>query len=164
MSEHDEMVLAERAVQRLADNMDAAKLRLDRARAEAAQCLSDPGSVLPQVLQDALLDERRSKATYDEATAKYRAESDALEKRRVELVDRRADEQRKASKAAYEKALGAYRVKCDELIPMALEVRRLGRAAGVFMPHSSPGDLLFDTDSDLFVAGHPLPIWRHGSL
>lgn len=164
LSEGDELRLAEQAVQRLLDDMAAAKLKLDRSAADADRCVADPGKVLPQELHSALLARSEALAAYDTASTRYQSALGELEKRCTEITERRVQEDAKARKEAYEKALSDYRVQCMALIKPALEVRRLGRVAGVFLPYSAPGDLLFDHDSDITVAGYPVPVWVQGSI
>lgn len=158
----DELRLAEQAVQRLMDDVAAARVKMDRSKQEAARCLADPAAVLPQELQSALVTEREAVAAHAAAVEKHHVAANALENRKSEILDERAREDASAKKKAFEAAISAYRMQCAALIPAAIEVRRLAALAGVFTARWESGDLLFDLDSDIFVMGHPLPVWSKG--
>jgi len=156
----DKLRLAGQAVQRLFDDVAAAKVKMDRSKQEAARCMADPAAVLPQELQLALVTEREAGAAYAAAVEKHRVAVNTLENQKSEIRDKHAREDVKAKNKAYEAAISVYRMQCAALIPAAIEVRRLAALAGVFTAPWESGDLLFDLDSDIFVMGHPLPVWN----
>ena len=162
LAQDDEIRLAEQAVQSLMDDVMAAEVKLNRSKAEAARCMADPGAVLPQELQAALLTERAAMAAHATAVEAHRIAHNNLEERKAMLHQEQVQADQAEKFAAYTEALSAYTGQCEALIPASMQLRLLAREAGVFVPRWEPADLLLDTDSEVFIMGQPVKIWTHG--
>jgi hypothetical protein len=149
-------------IMRLEADFEIAKARDAQAKKAADNTRANLASTAPAIIQAALIEENEARAGLVEAEEKLHTEKTALRALHDEVIRAQMERESEAKRQAFREAFAAYHAVCCDLVPKAIEVRRLAREAGEFLPVRDSNDLLFDEHCEPHVGGRYVPIWKQG--